>query len=49
MTRDCKLRRKHTVSEADQRASADALIDWLAGREVVNAELRAKQARQLLA
>jgi hypothetical protein len=35
------------VSEAEWRATADALADYLARREKPNEELRAKQARLL--
>jgi len=42
-----KPRRRSTLSEAVQRASAHALNDWLAQRERPSQELQAKQARLL--
>lgn len=42
-----KAKRSATVSEAEWRATADALTEYLARREKPNEELRAKQARLL--
>jgi hypothetical protein len=49
MTRaaNSKPRRKGMVSEAERRASTDALNEWLAQRERPSKELQAKQARLL--
>jgi hypothetical protein len=47
MRRTRKSKPKSTVSEAVQRASADALNDWLAQRERPSEDLQAKQARLL--
>lgn len=46
-TTKAKPRPRSQVSEAEQRASADALNDWLVQRGGPSKELQAKQARLL--